>query len=381
MVSKFKSGKFIDHHHKKEYQYKSFRPEFINRQFELDADINVALDEANRLLGELNAYFKLVPDVDFFIKMHTFKEANQSSRIEGTKTELDEVIVEKGNISPEKRDDWEEVQNYVRAMNNAIVELESLPFSMRLLKNTHRILLSGVRGSKKSPGEIRTSQNWIGGSGLNDAYFIPPHKDELGDLLYDLECFLNNTKIKIPELVKMAIAHYQFETIHPFLDGNGRIGRLLITLYLIHKKILIKPSLYLSDFFARKKNQYYDALSIPRHSHDLKHWIMFFLNGIIETSKSARNTLEKTIDLNEKCREKIVNRMRNYKKGLDLLKNLYSHPIINTRQAEGLLNSTHQTASKILKELVVLNILREKTGFKRNRIFLFDSYLNLFRDS
>ena len=374
MVNGFQSGVFLNQH-----QYKSFQPSRINKQFDLDdPDINLSLSEANRLIGELNAYSKLIPNVDFFIQMHVLKEATQSSRIEGTKTELDEALLEESDIEPERRDDWIEVQNYTKAMNNAISELNELPLSMRLLKNAHKTLLSGARGKYKLPGEFRTSQNWIGGSNLKDAYFIPPHQSELPDLLSDLEKFWHNEKIKIPELIKAAIGHYQFETIHPFLDGNGRVGRLLITLYLIDKGLLEKPTLYLSDFFARNKGSYYDALTLVRSSNNMKHWLLFFLNGVIETATNSKDTFEKIIKIRNECENKILTLGTRAKKARDLITHMYSHPILNINQVAAKLNTSHQTASSLAKKMEEIGILKELTGNKRNKNYSFYSYLTLF---
>ena len=375
MVAKFKSGIFVD-----QYQYKSFRPEQINRQFKIDdSDINVRLEKASQLLGELNAYSKLVPDVGFFIQMHVTHEATESSRIEGTKTELDEALFEESDIDPVRIDDWREVKNYIKAMDKAIADLDELPLSIRLLKDTHRILLSGVRGERKNPGEIRTSQNWVGGSSLKDAIFIPPHQDELSELLSDLEFFLHNSKLKIPDLIKVAIAHYQFETIHPFLDGNGRIGRLLITLYLIDRKVLSRPVLYLSRFFARHKGEYYDALTQARTSNNLKHWILFFLSGIIATAQSSQNVFEQIIKLREECEKKNFNTGQRAEKGGQLLKYMYSQPILSVNKVADVLDVTHQSANSLIKKFIELGILTEVTGYKRNRIFMFASYLELFK--
>ena len=300
-MKNFVAGKYIQRG-----GYQSFTPSFINHQFVWkNPQIDVLLEQAVRLLGELNAYADLIPDVNLFIEMSVIKEATDSNRIEGTKTELDDIVLPQEEINPDKRDDWEEVRNYIKAMNFAVAKLPELPLSMRLLKDVHKILMSGVRGKHRDPGQIRRGQNWIGGSSPSDAFFIPPSAAEVLDLLGDLEKFWYNQSLQIPELIKISITHYQFETIHPFLDGNGRSGRLLIVLQLINAEILRKPVLYMSAFFEKHRNSYYDSLTMVRKSNDLEQWIAFFLNGVAETAQNGVETFRQIIALRQEYDTKI----------------------------------------------------------------------------
>jgi Fic family protein len=371
----FKSGTYIPSN-----GYKAFQPTKINRAYRFDyTDLLPLIEQANLKLGELSAYSELVPDVDHFIQLHVIKEATVSSKIEGTHTNMEEALLQENEIDPERRDDWREVNNYIRSMKHSISELENLPLSSRLLKQAHGILLKDVRGDHKMPGEFRTSQNWIGGASLKDAAFIPPVWQEVDPLMGDLENFLHNDQTGLPHVIKIALAHYQFETIHPFLDGNGRIGRLMITLYFIHAGILKKPVLYLSDFFERHRSLYYDNLTGIRTRNDLKTWAKFFLVGIVETSEKAIQGLRKILALKVDCETKRISQLgKKMKPAQALLHSLFSEPLVRPDEVATITGLSMVSSYKLIEDFERLNILKEITGNQRNRIFAFHEYFNVF---
>lgn len=366
-----------------QYQHKSFTPTKLNTEWTWsDAKLNTLLAEANLKLGELNAFSSHIPDIEIFIRMHVVKEATTSSRIEGTRTKMEDAVMKKVDIDAEKRDDWQEVQNYIKAMNHAIKRLNDVPISTRLLKETHKTLMSGVRGKTKLPGEYRRSQNWIGGVTLQDAVYVPPLHTEVPALMGDLENFLHNDRIQLPHLMRIAMAHYQFETIHPFLDGNGRLGRLLITLYLVSKNILSKPTLYLSAFFEKHKTMYYDNLTRARTANDLLQWIRFFLVAVTDTSKQGISTFKSILALREDIESRrLITLGKKLPRAQQLLQHLYKTPKLTAADVGSMMNVTPATANAFIQDFVRLGILRETTGGKRNRIFTFHEYLSMFADA
>lgn len=365
---------------KQQYKYKSFLPTLLTENFDWRSPtvLNL-LEKASAQLGELNSYGKSIPDINFFIEMHKAKEATTSSRIEGTQTSIDEVVLSAKDVNPEKRDDWEEVQNYVKALNYCLEKAGKLPLCIRLLREAHEILLSGVRGENKLPGTIRTSQNWIGGASIQSAMFIPPHHDDLPLLLKDLEDFWHEEASEMPHLIKTAITHYQFETIHPFLDGNGRIGRLLITLQLLDSQLLSKPTLFISDFFEKNRTAYYDALTAVRTSNNMDHWIRFFLTGIVETAENGVNTFVKIGELQKSYAQKMEMLGRRSKLADALLLKLYASPIMSPRQVERELGVTAATANSLLRTMQENGMLTEKSGRSRNRLYVLHEYLRIFQ--
>ncbi len=372
----FKAGTYQSQGH-----YKSFQPEMINRQWHLeDMELLTLLGQADRYIGRLDMYSEYIPNIDLFISMHVYKEATQSSKIEGTKTNMAEAILEKDDLSTEKRNDWQEVQNYIVAMRQAIVDLKHIPFSTRLIKSTHKILLQGARGKHKRPGEFRNSQNWIGGATINDAIFVPPMHAYISDYMSDLEQFVHNEAVYFPDLLKIALVHYQFETIHPFLDGNGRVGRLMVTLYLVEKGLLKKPILYLSDFLEKNRSLYYENLTKVRADDNLLQWFKFFLVGVIETAKSSIETFDNILKLQKKSEEGIQTLGSRAANAQLILNYLFQKPVIDALKAQEItglsLPSVYTLLSK-MEELGILSLVKEAT---RRKLYSFKSYVGLFSD-
>ncbi len=311
--------------------------------------------------------------------MHVLKEATQSSKIEGTRTNIEDALLSREDVSAEKREDWEEVQNYIQALNSAISKLEKLPFSSRLIRDTHKILLQGVRGKHKLPGEFRSSQNWIGGATIKEAVFVPPHHSTIQQLMFDLEKFAHDETHYFPELLKIALIHYQFETIHPFLDGNGRVGRLMITLYLVEKGILKNPILYLSDFFERNRQLYYDNLNNIREKSDILQWFKFFLVGVTETAKSSIRTFDGILKLKEGVDKQIQTLGSRSHNAQIVLKYLFQHPMIDVQKVKTITKLSLPSAYKLIEDLHRFDILKETTGSKRGKIYIFKDYVQLFQ--
>jgi Fic family protein len=373
-MEKFVAGKYINQGY-----YKSFQPNPIHRDWGISSmEVISLLSKADRQLGRLDMYSEYV-NIDLCIRMHIAKEATQLSKIEGTQTNMEDAFSSREEVSLDKRDDWEEVQNYIQAMNKAVKLLHTLPFSYRLIKQTHKILLQRVRGAKKLSGEFRISQNWIGGASINDAMFIPLIHTSFREIMSDLEQFANNELNHLPDLLKITIIHYQFETIHRFLDGNGRVGRLLITLYLVNKGILKQPMLYLSDFFERNRLLYYDNLMRLRSNYDLNQWLKFFLTGVIETAKKGVTTFDGIMQLQKTLELKIKglgNRSVDAKKVIDYL---YTQPVIGVSRVGGIIQKSNVTAYKLLNTLEEIKVLKEVSGAQRNKLYVFNEYINLFK--
>ncbi len=374
-MNQFNSGQHISQGY-----YKSFQPSLINRQWEFtDMELLSLLSQADQEIGRLDMFSHYIPNVDMFIRMHVAKEATSSTRIEGTQTNIDEVFLDAKSIPVEKKADWEEVQNYIKALRDSIEAFKNIPLSSRLIRDAHKTLLQGVRGETKSPGSFRRSQNWIAGATIKDATFIPPIHAEVPNLMSDLEKFFHNDEIAIPELLKTALIHYQFETIHPFLDGNGRTGRLLIPLYLVNKGVIKNPVLYISEFFEKNRTLYFDNLMSARINSNLIQWLKFFLVGIIETAKSGISTFDKILQLKTKTDLKLTLLGSRTSKAVILVNELYKKPVTDAEKVSEIVGISMPSAYKLIEELEAKQILKEITGGQRNRVFVFEEYLSLFR--
>ena len=341
------------------------------------------LSEADQAMGKLAAIEQLVPDVNFFLYMYSCKEAAHSSQIEGTQaTLMDYIKAEAALENGKEASDVDEIKNYIRAMNYGMREIRKIPLSWRLIKGIHRKLLRGVRGENRSPGEFKRTQNWVGGRTIETASFVPPPHHKMSQALDDLENFFHESSSQIPPLVKAGLIHAQFETIHPFLDGNGRIGRLLITLYLHKEGILLRPLLYLSEYFKQHRSEYYEQLNTYRSEEGVHSWILFFLEGVHSVAEQAVSTAHKIARQRENDLEIISGFGRNTKTALKLLNALYRRPIINVRIAQEVTGIKSRTnMNNLIKKFVEKRILYKISKRNRNKFFLYKSYMAQFKDS
>jgi Fic family protein len=350
----------------------------------IDGELQALLSRADLALGRLAGSIETLPNPDLFVLMYVRKEAVLSSQIEGTQSSLQDLLSAEAKVfNPEQPHDVAEVLNYVAAMNHGLARLAALPVSVRLIREIHAKLLDGVRGSHLTPGELRTSQNWIGPAGctLNDAMFVPPPPAEVPDALGALERFLHADEA-LPLLVKIGLAHAQFETIHPFLDGNGRVGRLLITFLLCENQVLSKPVLYLSHYFKRYRQSYYEHLQAVRDSGAFEAWLRFFLTGVIEVSLEASVTARRILVLREQHRELIADRLgRTAGNGHRTLEYLLAHPIVSVSEVRKLVGTSYPAANQLVERLAEIGVLAEVTGHARNRRFRYDPYVRLFGDN
>ncbi len=349
----------------------------------VDRTLQRLLSAADLALGRLDGSIQILPNPDLFVMMYVRREAVLSSQIEGTQSSLQDLLAAEAQIlSPEQPRDVAEVVNYVAAMNHAIARLGDLPVSVRLIREIHERLLRNVRGSALTPGELRRSQNWIGPGGctLNEASFVPPPPHEVAQALSDLERFLYADD-ELPLLLKIGLTHAQFETIHPFLDGNGRVGRLLITFLLCEKGVLQKPVLYLSYYFKKHRQRYYDLLQAIRDSGDWESWLAFFLEGVAEVSVQATETARRILALRERHRNDVASKLGYAAgNGHQVLEHLFARPIVSVNEVRDLIGTTYPAANQLVERMVTLGILEEVTGQTRNRRFRYAPYIHLFDD-
>jgi Fic family protein len=371
--SSARAGKYIT----QQAGYKAFIPTPLppDPPIAWDEGLQQSLSKADMALGRLDGIATILPNPDLFVAMYVRKEAVLSSQIEGTRATLLDIF--DYETTGEIAKDVDEVVNYVRAMNRGLERLRTLPLSLRLIREIHEELLKGVRGAHRTPGEFRTSQNWIGppGSTINNALFIPPPPHEMSAAMGDLERFIHKGD-NLPALIKNALIHAQFETIHPFLDGNGRVGRLLIAFILTHDNILKRPLLYLSYHFRRNRQEYYDRLNNIRNKGDWEGWLKFFLTGVYEVSKQAAETARKIIALQERDRARVFHSPN----GLKLVDHLFLNPLVTIHEIRRLTGISHATASRLTKQLIELGILDEITGYARNQKFLYKEYFNILKE-
>lgn len=372
-----RSGKYINQL-QGELQYKAFVPNFLPFEIKSDDELQSLLSRADLALGRLDGIAETLPDVDFFILMYIRKEATLSSQVEGTQATFADVLKAEAKVEGlEIHKDADEILNYIKAMNYGLDRLKSFPLSLRLIKEIHKILLEGVRGEGREPGEFRKSQNWVGGTTIQRASFVPAPPQEIINLLDNFEKFLYD-KSPMPILLKTGLLHAQFENIHPFLDGNGRIGRLLITLYLCQQKILDKPLLYLSDFFKEYRQEYYDRLNAFHEKDDIEGWLKFFLEGVARTAEQAVETCKKILKLRREDLNKILSLGRSASKAKLVFDSLFHTPIVIIKDIERITGLKNPNALALIYKLVKLEILKEITGRKRYKVFSYQQYIKLF---